>query len=327
MIASVCTRPAGPSDSEPWARYYMHIVMVDVPNVLNGTLAGDPRLLVSEPFRALHFVFGLFHPEIPALSGRAVIGSLTVLGFTEEAARGIVLRLRRGGFLESRRVGRMAIYSLTRSVGLIDQVARRSSEPPPPWDSAFEILIVRIPPAQRAFREQLRRQATYAGFGSPVPGLLIAPYPASLRALAPLLEERPVDVTVMRGQMAMDAADAAQLATSAWDLGDISAALRRATGGMEAALRAAQMRVPDGAEALRLLWRGIGPFFKVLSERPPLPSELLPTDWPLAAAHQAFVELAATLAPRALRYVEVVDADGLAPDRTGPTRTADESAR
>ncbi len=274
---------------------------------------GGPRRasadLRREPFRAVHFVFGLFHPEGTSLSGRALLGSLGTLGFGDEAARGILLRLRRGGFLESRRSGRQAAYTLSpRSTRLVDEIARRSSEPPPPWDAAFEALVVHVPPDQRAFREQLRRQAAYAGFGNPLPGLLIAPYPVSSQVIEPLLATAPGGVRINRARLSIDTSTALALAEASWDLRPAATILRREAARMLAAAEAAEAHPPEGAEALALLWLAIGPFFEVLSSRPPLPAELLPADWPLDAARSAFLRLAMVVAGPARQHVEALNA-------------------
>jgi phenylacetic acid degradation operon negative regulatory protein len=287
--------------------------VMDVPNVLNQ--AGhrrpeDPRVLLSEPFRAVHFVYGLFHPGVGALSGRALVGSLGALGFGPEAARGVLLRLRRSGFLTSSRSGREATYALSaRSVALVDEIARRSSEPPPPWDGSFETLIVRIDPSARAFREQLRRHAAYAGFGMAMPGLLIAPYASSVQLVQPLLATARPGVEIIRGRLSLRSEDAAVLAAEAWDLGPTASALRVETRRMLEVAGVAETEAPEGADALRMLWLGIGPFFEVLSRRPPLPATLLPHDWPFDDARAAFVRLAIALAGPARVYVEDLEAD------------------
>lgn len=284
----------------------MLCVVMDVPNVLNQSRPDDPRLLLSEPFRAVHFVFGLVHPNgIDELSGRAVLGALAVLGFGDEASRGILLRLRRGGFMESRRVGREAVYTLTpRSVALVYAMSRRVTEPPPAWDGTFETLLVAIPPASRAFREQLRRHAAYAGFGSPMPGLLIAPYASSARQLEPLLAAAPAGVEVVRGRLAVEPGEAARLAAGAWKLTAESAVISREAARMAAGAAAAEHDPPTGASALAFLWHQIGPIFALASERPPLPAELLPPDWPLGAARAAFGRLVMAVAGEAYAYLD-----------------------
>jgi phenylacetic acid degradation operon negative regulatory protein len=278
--------------------------MVHVSNVLNKPVPDDPRLLLSAPFRAVHFVYGLFHPEVQPLSGRALLGSLAALGFGDEASRGIVLRLRRGGFLESRRSGREAAY---RSRLLLDEMARRSAEPPPPWDGTFETLVVRVPDDRRAFREQLRRHASYAGFGAPMPGLLIAPSAESTIRIEPLLAAAPDGVRIVRGRLEVDMGDAAALAAAGWDLPSAAAALHRETARMRAVADEAEMAPPAGPDALQLLWTSIGAYFETLSQHPALPAELLPGDWPMEAARSQFFRVAMLIAGPARAYVEDLD--------------------
>jgi DNA-binding transcriptional regulator PaaX len=282
--------------------------MSDMPNVLNQW-SDDPRLLLSEPFRAVHFVFGLFHPGTRPLSGRALMGSLETLGFGDGAARGTLLRLRRSGFLESRRTGREAVYTASpRSRALLDEIAQRSTQAPPPWDGAFQAVLVRVPDTERAFREQLRRHAAYAGFGSPSAGLLIAPYEASLHQLEPLLERRPSGAQIATGRLAMTQAEAMGLAQSAWDLEAMAATISFEAGRMSAAADVAEANAPvaPGA-ALQVLWASIGPFFAVISASPPLPAALLPEDWPMDAARRAFFRLAVSVAGSARQFVETLD--------------------
>jgi DNA-binding transcriptional regulator PaaX len=282
--------------------------MSDVPNVLNQPTS-DPRLLLSEPFRAVHFVFGLFYPAIPPLPGRAVLGALAALGFGDEASRGILLRLRRGGYLQSNRAGRTADYALGPvSLALIDEISRRAAMPPRTWAGAFETLFVQIPPDERAFREQLRRHASYAGLGAPLSGLLLAADPQAADAISPLLVGAPSGVTVVRGTLEVPLAGARVLAREAWDLEPLGSRIRAEAARMRKAGEEASVCPPAGPQALAFLWRSIGPFFELLSERRPLPPELLPDDWPLADATGAFARLAEIVAGHARGYVEALAA-------------------
>jgi phenylacetic acid degradation operon negative regulatory protein len=279
-------------------------MMHDVPNVLNHA-PDDPRLLLSEPFRAVHFVFGLFYPEPRPLPGRAVLGALAAVGFGDGASRGILLRLRRGGFLVSVRSGRTANYTLSgSSLVLVGEISRRATEAPPPWQGTFETLIVGIPPARRAFREQFRRHASYAGLGSPMSGLYIATDAATVAGVEPLLAKAPAGVTVTRGRLAVGLDEARRLAGEAWRLAPLAERLGLEADRMAAAAREAEASPPTGAAALALLWRSIGPFFELLSEGRSLPAELLPDDWPLARANTEFGRLALVAADPARAYLE-----------------------
>ena len=74
---------------------------------------------------------------------------------------------------------------------------------------------------------------------------------------------------------------------------------------MNEAAATAEADPPDSsAEAVALLWRSIGPFFALFSANPPLPTMLLPADWPLDGARAAFVRLAIAVAPAARQFVE-----------------------
>ena len=143
----------------------------------------------------------------------------------------------------------------------------------PRWDGTFDALIVQIPAESRAYREQLRRHAAYAGFGTVLPGLLVAPFPESMSALAPLLARVPGDASVTPVRLVPDPENAAILAAHAWDLETMAAVLRAEAARMTAAAEGAEASPPEGAAALSLLWRSIGPFFEVLSASPPLPAQ------------------------------------------------------
>ena len=284
--------------------------MIDVPNVLNHT-PDDPRLLLSEPFRAVHFVFGLFFPDLRPLPGRALLGSLSALGFGDEASRGIVLRLRRGGFLVSSRSGRTAAYTLSpRSAALVAEISRRAIEAPPAWDGAFEALVVQIPPSERSFREQLRRHASYAGLGAAMTGLYLATDAAALAAIELLLASAPSGVVATRGRLTVGLDEARRLAGDAWRLEPLAERLRAEADRMDAATREAEASPRTGTAALAFLWQSIGPFFELLSEGRSMPAELLPDDWPLARANAAFLRLAELAADPARAYVEALAAGG-----------------
>lgn len=284
--------------------------MINVPNVLNRP-PDDPRLLLSEPFRAAHFVYGLFSPELRPLPGRALLGSLSALGFGDEASRGIVLRLRRGGFLVSSRSGRTAAYTLSpRSAALVAEIARRAVAAPPAWGGEFEVLVVQIPPAERSFREQLRRHASYAGLGSPMTGLYLGTDARAVTSIELLLAGAPAGVVATRGRLAVRLDDARRLAGDAWRLGPLAERLRVEADRMEAARREAEASPRTGASALAFLWQSIGPFFELLSEGRSMPAELLPDDWPLARANAVFLRLAEVAADSARAYVEALAAGG-----------------
>ena len=122
--------------------------------------------------------------------------------------------------------------------------------------------------------------------------------------LEPLLLQRPPDVRIERGRLAMEPGGAVELARKAWDLDALAAAIDGEARRMNEAAATAQAEPPSPGDALGLLWRSIGPFFALISANPPLPSDLLPADWPFDGARAAFVRLAMVVAPAARRFVE-----------------------
>jgi phenylacetic acid degradation operon negative regulatory protein len=264
----------------------------------------DPRLLVSRPFRAVHFLLGLGWPDVAPLPASTLVASLQALGMSATAARGTLLRLRRAGALAARPAGRGAIYELTPPAKrLTGEVLRRATEDPPPWDGIFRAALVDVPLRARAYREVLKRRAAYAGFGLLRPSLLIAPYEASWSALEPTLASAPDRTWITRAELRLSEADARRAARDVWDLDALAAALRKETKRMSAIAAAYATKPRSGRRALIDLWKTIADFFLLFSVQPPLPLELLPEDWPIGEARAAFAQIAERVAPHALAYL------------------------
>lgn len=267
----------------------------------------DPRLLVSRPFRAVHFLFGLRWPDVAALPASTLVASLQTLGMSATAARGTLLRLRRAGALAARPVGRGAIYELTPpSKRLAGEILRRATEDPPRWDGIFRGALVDVPSRGRAYREVLKRRAAYAGFGLLRPSLLIAPYEASWSALEPVIASAPDQTWITRVDLRLSAADARRAAREIWDLDALAAALRKETKRMSAVGATYATKPRSGRSALIDIWKAIADFFLLFSVQPPLPQELLPEDWPIAEARAAFARIAERVAPHALAYLDAM---------------------
>ncbi len=264
----------------------------------------DPRLLLSRPFRAVHFLFGLGWPELQPLPATALVTSLEALGMSSAAARGTLLRLRRSGALTSRPMGRRSSYELTpASKRLMAEIFRRATEDPPPWDGVFRAALVAVPPAARAYREMFKRRASYAGFGPLHPSLLIAPYEASWSAIEPLVAVARGRTWITRAELRLSSSDSRHAARDVWELDALATALRNESKRMSSIAATREAKRRSGAGAMVALWKAIAPFFQLFSVQPPLPAELLPRDWPLADARRAFQEVSQIVAPPALAYL------------------------
>lgn len=265
----------------------------------------DPRLLVSRPFRAVHFVFGLSWPEVRPLPAAALVTSLGALGMSPVAARGTLLRLRRAGALASQPMGRRSSYALTPvSKRLIAEILRRATEDPPPWNGVFRAALVDVPSDARAYRDTFMRRARYAGFGILRPGLLVAPYETSWSAIEPTIARAGARDWITRADLKLSTTDARRVAREVWDLDALAGAVRRESRRMSTAVAAHDPKRHAGATALAASWRAIAPFFQLFSVEPPLPVELLPRDWPVADARRSFERIGEVVAPPARAYLD-----------------------
>jgi phenylacetic acid degradation operon negative regulatory protein len=223
------------------------------------------------------------------------IDVLARLGVEEKAARQALMRSAEKGWLRSSRVGRRTRWALTGDgerlltegaarIYSFAGYARR-------WDGRWLLVLTRVPETERSARHLLRTRLSWAGFGSPAPGVWLSAHTERLaeaeHALreASVLEEAPIFVVEHRG-----GADMAEMARRAWDLEAIEASYRSFMAGYAAR----EVSDPLAFQVdLVHAWRR----FPWLD--PTLPLELLPAEWSGSAAARLFGELHGRLAPLA----------------------------
>jgi phenylacetic acid degradation operon negative regulatory protein len=261
----------------------------------------DPRALGEPAKGAVVFVFGLVGPDRTGIPGPALVAILDSLGFAEPTARATILRMRRDGRLRSIRRGSVVDYELTAPTRVLSaEVLRPVMGPRPDWDGQFTALLFSVPEPERAFRDQLRRAAVLAGFGSLQPGVFITPDKRRWDRLEPTMEGAPEGSRLTRAELRMSSADARRIAVDAWPLAELEgryreqiAYLRRLAGELEDSQRSADMASP-----IRTLWEAMAPIFGVAAEDPGLPAELLPRDWPMEELRDAVAAVSTLLVPR-----------------------------
>lgn len=112
-----------------------------------------------------------------------LVHSLALVGVEEGSARQALSRIAAEGWLTSDRVGRRVRWSLTDAGrGLLEEGAHRiysfgSRELS--WDGRWLVVLISIPESMRALRHKVRTQLSWAGFGSPMPGVWISPRTAA----------------------------------------------------------------------------------------------------------------------------------------------------
>jgi phenylacetic acid degradation operon negative regulatory protein len=109
----------------------------------------------------------------------SLVTVLAGLGVEEKASRQSLARTAAEGFIVAERTGRRVRWRLTEpGRRLLTDGAERIysfAEPSPRWDGRWLLVSVAVPDGQRLVRHQLRTRMSWAGFGSPAPGLWVSP--------------------------------------------------------------------------------------------------------------------------------------------------------
>jgi phenylacetic acid degradation operon negative regulatory protein len=247
---------------------------------------------------------------VPSWALMALLGEF---GINEPAGRAALSRLARRGWLQGRRDGRRTAYRVApdrmpAALAAAQAVVAFGAEPAP-WDGEWTCVAFSIPEAARRRRPALRRRLRALRLGPLFDGLWITPR-APLAAIDRSLAELGIgDAAVFRARE-VPRPGAAEL-LGAWDLD----ALRAGYDGLVALLDRLVALVDRGAvpecDALVTRTDVMARWSALVAIDPGLPVELLPADWPLAAARSLVIEAYDALGPaaeaRALALVGGVD--------------------
>jgi phenylacetic acid degradation operon negative regulatory protein len=216
-----------------------------------------------------------------------IIEVLDSFDVEEKSARQALARTAGDGWLVPERVGRSVRWSLTApGRRLLTEGAQRIYEfcsPVPGWDGDWLILYVSVPESRRRLRHRLRTRLTWAGFGSPGPGMWISPWAAREAEVRQAVEELGLEAGAMSFTGRFGGLGSEQeMVHRAWDLDAVAA-------HYEEFVRAFETLRPGSPDTtmlaqLRLVheWRRF-PFLD-----PGLPAALLPPGWIGARAHDLF---------------------------------------
>jgi hypothetical protein len=109
----------------------------------------------------------------------SLVAALTTLGTSAPAARQVVARAMRDGWLTSERVGRRSLLTISESsLKMLEEGRARALVfgAAADWDGQWLLAAVTVPEEQRELRYQLRTQLGWLGFGSLGNGLWISPH-------------------------------------------------------------------------------------------------------------------------------------------------------
>ena len=254
--------------------------------------------LKREPSRTGSIVITVFGDAIVPRGGSVWLG--TLLGFFKSididggVVRTAMSRLAADGWLERSRVGRNSFYRLVEDGRQTFDIATRHIYDPPPsdWTGRFELLLIGDAGDRDAARDALRN----AGFGSPLPGVWVAPSGAPVPSEA----RRAIRLEVS----AEDDAGRRLLAES-WPLDRTADAYLKfmkmfeplhGLVGRREALSDAQ------AFTARILL--IHYYRRVVLRDPLLPSALLPKDWPGRAARNLCGDIYRAVLPPSEQWLD-----------------------
>ncbi|WP_155057614.1 PaaX family transcriptional regulator [Streptomyces blattellae] len=256
-------------------------------------------------------VFDLFGDYLRYRGGevrlRGLVALMDCFGIPESTVRVVAARMRKEGWLDSRKEGRETVYALTdASWRLLDEGRERIfRRAPGPWDGQWHMVIYSVPEADRALREQLRKKLSWLGFGLLSASVWISPHDRVAEVRESFADQPAARIDALHARSEGAVADR-DMAARSWDL----AALNKEYGELLdryrprlAGYRAGELR---GRDALIERMRLIHDYRMFPFRDPDLPPELLPEGWVGRQAHELFLEAHGLLRAEAEGYVDEV---------------------
>jgi phenylacetic acid degradation operon negative regulatory protein len=248
-------------------------------------LARIVEQLKREPSRTGSIVITVFGDAIVPRGGSVWLGTLLeffgALDIDSGVVRTAMSRLATDGWLERNKIGRNSFYRLAKKGRQTFAAATRHIYDPPPsdWTGRFELLLIGNGEDRDASRDALKN----AGFGSPLPGVWVAP------SGVPVPEEA---AGAIRLEVSAEDDSGRRLLSESWPLDRTADAYQKFMKTF-APLRGWIGRGGDLTEAdaftARILL--IHHYRRVVLRDPLLPTALLPGDWPGRAARELCGEI------------------------------------
>jgi phenylacetic acid degradation operon negative regulatory protein len=254
--------------------------------------------LKREPSRTGSIVITVFGDAIVPRGGSVWLGTLLEFFRTIDIDSGVVRtamsRLATDGWLERSKVGRNSFYRLADKGRLTFDAATKHIYDPPPsdWTGRFELLLIGASEDRDASREALRN----AGFGSPLPGVWIAPSGVPIPGEA---------AGAIRLEVSAEDDSGRRLLSESWPLDRTAGAYLKFMKTFEPLRswigRRERLSDADAFTARILL---IHYYRRVVLRDPLLPTALLPGNWPGRAARQLCREIYRGLLPASEQWLD-----------------------
>lgn len=249
------------------------------------------RLLDEQRPNAKSLIVSVLGDAILPHGGSIWLGSLADLvapfGCNDRVVRTSVFRLSKEGWLTSTQVGRRSSYSLTDSGRRRFEAAHRViyAAGRKPWGERWLLVFTGL--VEGEARERLRDDLAWQGFGQLVPGVMLHPEPdeASLRqALGDAGLGDGAVVMRASGDGWMSGEGVRDVVARAWDLDVLASVYSAFLADFRPFLAPSQEGAFSPLAAFRLRILLIHAWRRAVLRDPLLPEELLPADWPGAAA-------------------------------------------
>jgi phenylacetic acid degradation operon negative regulatory protein len=258
---------------------------------MSHPLARIIEQLKREPSRTGSIVITVFGDAIVPRGGSVWLGTLLEFFKTIDIDSGVVRtamsRLAADGWLERRKVGRNSFYRLVKKGRQTFDAATKHiyDTQPSDWTGRFELLLIGQAEDRDAAREALKN----AGFGSPLPGVWVAP------SGVPVPEEA---TRAIRLEVSAEDDSGRRLLRESWPLDRTADAYLKFMATFEPLRgwisRRERLSEADAFTARILL---VHYYRRVVLRDPLLPTALLPGDWPGRAARRLCGEIYRGLLP------------------------------
>ena len=255
--------------------------------------------LKREPSRTGSIAVTLFGDAIVPRGGSVWLGTLLAFFETLQIDSGVVRtamsRLAADGWFERAKVGRNSFYRLAgKGRQTFDAAVRHVYNPQPSnWTGRFELLLIGNGGDRDSAREALRA----AGFGSPLPGVWIAP------SGVPVPDEA---AAAIRLEVSAEDDSGRRLLSESWPLhltADAYLRFMKTFEPLRSRLERQEHLSDADAFTARILL--IHHYRRVVLRDPLLPTSLLPTDWPGMAARQLCSDLYRRLIPASEQWLDL----------------------
>jgi phenylacetic acid degradation operon negative regulatory protein len=245
--------------------------------------------------KARSLVFDLFGDYLRYRGGEARLRSLVALmgcfDVPESTVRVVVTRLRKEGWLTSRRDGRETVYALSDAAwALLDEGRERIfHRAQGPWDGQWHMVIYSVPETERGLREQRRKKLAWFGFGPLSAAVWLSPHDRTGLVLEAFADEPAVQLDVFQSRSRGTAVDR-DIAARSWDLEGLDGAYGELLETYRPRLAAYRSGELQGARALVERMTLVHDYRRFPFRDPDLPPELLPEGWCGRVAHEVFLE-------------------------------------